>query len=64
MDKQSTKKVQLEVLQKRLEAKVKDHGIWALNVRFFQVVPFKWVSILDQSELRPEEACQTIKAKE
>ena len=27
MDKQSTKKVQLEVLQKRLEAKVKDHGI-------------------------------------
>ena len=65
LNKQSTEKLQLDVLQKRLHAKIKDHGI-----RIFQceILPGGVVqmgyTIPDESVLRPEEVRQSRRAKE
>ena len=65
LNKQSTQKLQLDVLQKRLHAKIKDHGI-----RIFQceILPGGVVqmgyTIPDESVLRPEEVRQSRRAKE
>ena len=64
-NKQSTQTLQLEVLQKRLDAKMKDNGI-----RIFQceILPGGVVqmgyTIPDESVLRPEEVRQSRRAKE
>ena len=64
-NKQSTQALQLEVLQKRLDAKIKDNGI-----RIFQceILPGGVVqmgyTIPDESVLRPEEVRQSRRAKE
>ena len=65
MNKQQLENFQLDVLEKRLEAKVKNHGI-----RVFQceILPGGVVNmgytIPDESALRPEEVRQSQSAKE
>ena len=69
MDRQSMDKIQLGILQKKLEAKVKDHGIRVFTCEILPggVVNMGYTcTVSDQSVITicPQEARQSLKAKE
>ena len=64
-NKQCTQKVQLEILQKRLEAKSKDNGIRIFKCEILPGGVVQMVyTIPEESAVRPEELRQSQRAKE
>ena len=65
MDRKAMDKIQLGILEKKLEAKVKDHGIRVFTCEILEggVVKMGY-TVPDEAVLRPNEARQSLKAKE
>ena len=65
MGRKSMEQIHLGILEKKLEAKVKDHGIRVFTCEILEggVVKMGY-TVPDEAVLRPQEARQSLKAKE